>query len=174
MTRLIRWLACGTLALLVAMGSDTVASKTIPEGSWAVMAYGGVYSPGPGGVDDEATFGVRAGYALSNQLIVSGSLGRVSFDQVDADITLLDVNVGYAFRPDKRLSLVVTGGIGSAFISNGGFDDSFTLNVGFGPAIGITDRLFVRLLNRFRWYENRTDDEIDREITLGIAYRLGQ
>ncbi len=138
------------------------------------MAYGGVYSPDPGGIDDVATFGLRAGYALSKQVLVSGSLGRVDFDKVDADVTLLDVNVGYAFRPDKRFSFVVTGGIGSAFISDGPFDDSFTLNVGFGPAIGITDRLFVRLLNRFRWYENRVDNETDREITLGIAYRLGQ
>jgi hypothetical protein len=48
------------------------------------------------------------------------------------------------------------------------------MNVGMGPAIQLNDRLALRILNRFRWYEDRSRDEVDQEITIGLLVKLGQ
>ncbi len=48
------------------------------------------------------------------------------------------------------------------------------MNIAIGPAIGINDRLMIRILNRYRWHEDRNDDNIDQEITLGLVVKLGQ
>jgi hypothetical protein len=182
-----------TLVLLVA-GPAADASD---EGKWFGGVYGGNYSPGPDDVDDEGTFGIRVGFVLTPHVSISGSLGVVEaesdFNQtlftgnVDGDFTFLDFNAFYIFRPESRFHFTVGGGLGGAFASFDGrvtgpgatliFDDytdeSFTLNAGIGPVFRINDRWFLRLLNRYRWFEKREDDEVDQEITLGVGYVFG-
>ena len=70
--------------------------------------------------------------------------------------------------------MIVTGGMGHAFVHGIGEGDSFIMNVGMGPAIRLNDRLIIRILNRFRYFENRDDDNVDQEITVGLVVKLGQ
>lgn len=163
------------LATFAAMTGPMLAvAENLEEGRWAVMAFGGLYKPNPGGLDNEGIYGIRGGYGITDRVYASTSLGHS--DIGPGDQTLLDVNGGYVFRPGKRLSMALTGGVGYAFYNDLGssVDDSFTMNVGFGPAIGLNDRLVLRILNRFRWFEDRSDDEVDQEITIGLLVKLGQ
>ncbi len=160
------------VAVCAVSGPTLAIADAREEDRWAVMLFGGVYKFNPGGIDNETIFGIRGGYALTDRVVVSASVGRS--DVGPGEQTLFDGNIGYAFRPDKRLSLVLTAGVGYAFYSDIGEDGSFSMNVGFGPAIGLNDRLTIRVLNRFRWFENRSDDNIDQEITLGLVVKLGQ
>lgn len=147
------------------------SAEMLEQGRWAVMAFGGIYKPKPHGVDNGGVFGIRGGHALTDRVAVSGSLTHS--DLGHGDQTMVDANGAYGFRPGKRFSFVVTGGIGVAFIDNAGENDTFTMNVGFGPAIGLNERLAIRLLNRFRWFQNRNSDQVDQEITLGLVVKLG-
>ena len=163
------------LTVLVSLGAISgpplAGAAGLEEGRWAVMVFGGLYMPSPGGIDDEGIYGIRGGRALTNNVVLSGSLGRS--DIGPGYQTLLDGNLSYVFRPQRILSLVFTAGVGYAAYSDLALDDSYTMNAGFGPAIGITDRVTARALTRFRWFENRNDDYIDTEITLGVVFKLG-
>ena len=172
MTRTTSQILTALAAVCVIFGPTLAFADKLEKGQWAVMMFGGVHQFNPSGIDNETIYGIRAGRALTNRWLVTGSLGRS--DVGPGEQTLLDANIGYTFRPDKRLSLVVTGGVGYAFYSDIGEDGSFSMNVGFGPAITINDRLIIRVLNRFRWLENRNNDNVDQEITLGLVVKLGQ
>ncbi len=172
MRRMKRQILTAFVATCAISGASLAFADNLEEGRWAVMAFGGMYLPNPGGIDDEAIYGIRGGYALTDRWLISGSLGHS--DIGPGQQTQFDANVGYTFRPEKRLSLVVTGGMGAAFYKDLAVDDSFTMNIGIGPAIGINDRLMIRILNRYRWHEDRNDDNIDQEITLGLVVKLGQ
>jgi hypothetical protein len=180
--------------LLLAVGP---AAGAADQGKWFVGVYGGDYDPGPSVVDDEATFGARFGYLLTPRVAISASVGvadaESKFDQstftgnVKGDFTFLDFNAFYMFRPEKRFRFTAGGGLGGAFASFDGqvtgpgatvvfsdfTDESLTLNAGFGPVFRINDQWILRLLNRYRWFENREDDEVDQETTLGVGYTFG-
>ncbi len=78
---------------------------------------------------------------------------------IDADITLVDVSVGYRFRADKkRFRPVVFGGIGGAFASIDATvttpslivivddleEDSITAHVGVSPIIHVNRKFYIR------------------------------
>jgi OOP family OmpA-OmpF porin len=42
-----------------------------------------------------------------------------------------------------------------------------------GPIIKLGERANLRLLTRLRWFDERKDDEMDREITLGLMFPIG-
>ncbi|MBP7148988.1 MAG: outer membrane beta-barrel protein [Acidobacteria bacterium] len=118
--------------------------------------------------------------------------------EIDGDFTFVDVDALYAIGgPDRRLHLVVGAGVGWAFASvdgtvrtrlpalrdvkerdaeftfRGADADSFTANVVLGPAYSFSDKFSIRLQNRWRWFEQRDDDEIDRELTLAAIFAFG-
>ena len=51
-------------------------------------------------------------------------------------------------------------------------DDSFTMNVGIGPVFK-AGKVNIRVMNRWRYFEDRDDDEIDSELTIAILFPLG-
>ena len=51
-------------------------------------------------------------------------------------------------------------------------DDSFTLNAGIGPVFKV-GKVNIRILNRWRYFDERDDDEIDSELTIGVLVPLG-
>jgi hypothetical protein len=133
-------------------------------------------------------------------VFVAGSLGAISTEtddlpsgidgEIETDIILLDLSGGYVFgKPDRVFRFSVLGGIGGAWLSSDGEltdtatmttiefedieEDSFTAHAGIGPIIRLHKKVFLRLLSRFRWFEAREEDEVDREITLGIGFPLG-
>ncbi|MEE9255315.1 MAG: hypothetical protein V3U43_10290 [Pseudomonadales bacterium] len=160
------------VALGVLSGPMLALCDNLEEGSWAVMVFGGLHKPKPGGIDNEGVFGIRGARALTDRWVAVGSLGHSDIGR--GQQTLLDANMSYVFRPDKRLSMVLTGGIGHAFVNDIAERDSFTMNVGFGPMIGLNSRLMIRVLNRFRWFESRDDDNVDQEITIALVIKLRQ
>lgn len=172
MSRLTRQILATFVAIGAISGPTLSFADNLDKGTWAVLVFGGVYKAKPHGIHNENVFGIRGGYAVTDRWVVMGSLGHADFGR--GEHTLLDANFGYFFRPGKRLSLALTGGVGHAFVSDLGRGDSFTMNVGFGPAIGLNDRLMIRVLNRFRWFENRDDDNVDQEITIGLLVKLRQ
>lgn len=165
------------LPILVALGAMcaptlAAAAVTVEEGSSAVSVFGGWYRPKSNGINNDSVVGIRGARGLSENVITSGSLGYLDYGP--GRQTLLDVNVAYGFQPFKRLTYLVTGGLGYAFIDNIGKRDSFTMNVGVGPAVAINHRVSIRLVNRFRWFHNRDNDNVDQEITIALVAKLGQ
>ena len=51
--------------------------------------------------------------------------------------------------------------------------DTFTVHAGGGVKIDISDLVYIRPGARFRWFEEREDDEIDQEITLAVGFQWG-
>lgn len=159
------------------------AEGAFDKGRWAVMVFGGINKAKPHGVHNEVVYGIRAGYALTERFLVGGSLGHSDFGF--GEQTTIDGNVGYHFPlskklyflgPDfimERISMAFVGGAGYAAFKNLGSSGSFTMNVGLGPAFVINDRLVLRILNRYRWFEDRNRDEVDQEFTMGLVVKLG-
>jgi opacity protein-like surface antigen len=174
----------------------TAASGAVAEERMALLIAGGAYDPGPDVIDDSEIFDLRFNYSLSQKLRVGVSVGFTKFESdalpagltgsFDGEVVFIDLGAGYVFRPQKRFSFAVGGGIGGAFTSIDGaiqgvggsllFEDvtgdSLTLTAGFGMRIGLTKRIGLRLLKRYRWFEAREDDEIDSDLTLGLGFRF--
>ena len=177
------------------------SSGSAEEGTWSIGFYGGTYAPGPDELDDQTTYGIRVGYGITPHWFVSGSLGRVSTEseelpaglsgEVETDFTLLDFSGGYVFfKPERIFRLSLLAGIGGAWASADGeltdtasgatvvFEDleadGFTVHAGIGPIIRLHKKVYLRVLTRFRYFDDREEDNVDREITLGIGFPLGK
>src|SRR5262245_50067616 len=188
-------------ALLAATGSAVLAqggSAPTPaaDGS-AISFYGGQYLPGPGALDDKATYGLRFTFKLSPNTALEFGLGTAAFEgeeqdagttlEVDGDVYLFDVAWEYAWRVDKSFSPLIGGGLGFAFTSvdtevsgpigsleiEGLADDSFTINAGLGARIMLGKTVFLMPAAKWRWFEQREDEPIDSELTLGVGFILG-
>lgn len=190
-------LAVALAVVLSATGTQTQAA----EGDWGIGVYGGLYKPGPDLFDDSGIFGVRVGYMLTEHWALSGSVGFTSLEadedeledlgvsgDLEADLTLVDVNVFWLFRPENWFTFTAGGGIGGSFSSSdadlrlpGGRrvefedleEDSFTANVGIGPIFRFGEGFTIRLMPRLRYFENREDDETDFESTLLFGWVIG-
>ena len=66
----------------------------------------------------------------------------------------------------------LSGPIGSLEIE-GLDDDSFTLNAGLGARIMLGKTFFLMPAAKCRWFEQREDEPIDTEVTLGFGFVLG-
>lgn len=186
MTRLAKQIL-PTLVAVCALCGATVAfaaEGVFQRGTWAVVAFGGIDKPKPHGVHNEVIYGIRAGKALTERAMAGVSLGHSNYGS--GEQTALDADFGYHFPLSKRMyflgpdaimdriSIAFVGGFGYAALKDVGSDGSFTLNVGLGPAFVINDRLMLRILNRFRWFQDRNRDNVDQEVTMGLVVKLGQ
>jgi outer membrane protein OmpA-like peptidoglycan-associated protein len=185
-------------AALLSVGAGFASADDERAGEWSWGLYGGAYIPDSDLLDTGPTGGIRFGYRVDDHVALSTSLGYASVEgddgsgvdeiKVDIDAILLDLNAWYIFRPQSRLSFMIGAGPGWAWVdgsatNNAGnnldsghaTDDSLTANIAFGPMIKIGDSLNLRLMTRFRYFDQRTgnEDGIDREITLGIVFPLG-
>jgi opacity protein-like surface antigen len=191
--------ACRSITLLAALAlAGTVSADGVEPGQWSLGVYGGWYQPEPSLVDDDFTYGLRLGYMIDEHWAVSGSLGfmNLSGDELeiderldaDIDLTFLDFDVFYAFNPQSRFVFTVGGGFGWSFVdgdikayddegvflgSASAQDDGLTFNLALGPVIKLTDNMVLRLMTRFRYFDERDDDEIDREFTAALVWGLG-
>jgi hypothetical protein len=186
--------ACVGSALLM-LSAGFAHAIDLEPGSWAYGFYAGAYLPDPSELDSGATGGARIGYLASDHVALSASAGYTDLDgSVGSGASkikgtwkayLLDLNVWYILFPEKRFSFTIGAGPGYAWndlslnnnasnnVSTGHQgDDSLTFNVALGPVIKINDRINLRLMTRFRYFDERDNDETDREITLGIAFPL--
>jgi opacity protein-like surface antigen len=188
------------VAILMAALAASPAQAVITAETIEFEAYLGAYLPGPDDVlDTAATFGVRVGYNITQRFNVTGELGFVSTDgdksrrgrtaDVDVDWVVSDFSFVWNIRPNKKFVTTLYAGPGYAFASadidtpsgsGNRFDklqdlddDSFTFHFGFGFKWDMTDNFYLRLASRFRWFENRDEDEIDQEITFGVGWKFG-
>jgi len=185
----------GAAFLTLCAGAATADDQ--PVGSWAWGIYGGAYIPEPNQLDTGATGGFRIGYRAAEHAALSGSLGYTKLQgstgsgaakiKGDLQAILLDFDAWYIFRPDSRFSFTVGAGPGyvwddGSMENNAGnnlkaghvTDDSITANVAFGPIIKLGKSANLRLLTRFRYIDQRDNNDVDREITLGLMFPLGE
>ena len=188
--RILNGMCVGVILSLLA---GTAFAQVSPgAGTWMIGGYAGLYQPEPGILDDSGTGGVRLGRLMTDRLALVGSLGVTKPDvddnifDGDLDVTLLDFNANYLFGGSGWFGFALTGGIGYAWVdanvnidpdfgvcdSDCDPDDSFTVNVGIGPVFKV-GKVNIRVMNRWRYFEERDDDEIDSELTIAILFPLG-
>jgi len=194
----VRSSACALAALAFVVAADAQAANAPPlePGPWSASIYGGIYLPDWEAVDNAATYGIRIARPFADHFVASGAVSTVSLDghserngivkDANFDLTLADAEIGYVVDPSSTVSLTTAIGIGWAFTDgalkvsdgDGGFrhssgDDSFTASISVGPIVRITDRIALRIVSRWRWFEARKDDEIDQEVLAGLVFGLG-
>jgi Outer membrane protein beta-barrel domain len=183
----------GTVLLMLSAGYAYAIDQK--PGDWEYGFYAGWYMPDPNALDSAATGGVRMGYRATENIALTGSLGYTSLEgdkgagastaKFKVDFTVFDFDVWYIFWPDRRLSLMLGAGPGWAYAdgsatNNAGnaiddghvTDNTLTGNVAFGPLFRLNDRVDLRLMTRLRYYDHRSNDDLDKEITLGIVFPL--
>ena len=179
------------MAVLVT-GFGSVTEASVEEDTWSFSIYAGNYDPGPDVIDDDVSFGVRLGKVLSPHFGWEGEIGYFNVEEdfttpvpgsIDSDIIFFDFSLIRYLRVDSRVTPTLFGGAGfssaSSDVSVGGitFNDldseSFTLHGGFGAIIDLGEKYYIRPSTRFRWFENRDDDEIDTEFTVAFGWKFG-
>jgi OOP family OmpA-OmpF porin len=189
--RMASWLG----AAVFATAGASASAAEIEAGQWAWGPYAGYYMPDSDVIDAGPTGGLRLGYMMSDHWAVTSSFGYVALEgeegsgedeiEADLDVGVVDLNLMYVFRPEAKWSFTAGAGVGWAFvdgeiedfegnkITDSLSDDSFTYNVALGPIVKLGERANLRLLTRLRWFDEREDDEMDREITLGLMFPIG-
>ena len=148
-------------------------------------------------LDDELTYGLRYAYSFTDRWAMELSLGQtptavtnLPTQDIDLDLTTLDVNAVYHFDLGSRWVPYVTAGAGYAMADldkpivgtiNGtpvSIDDTdgFTVNAGAGVKFYATDRFSVRAEARYRYVDEVLKDYGDSlstvETTLGVAWKF--
>ena len=200
-----------TLAGVAALG--VLALQVLPAaaqeaGTQEVHAYGGVLfgddvtdraiSGQTPELDDEATFGVRYAYNLTDALGLELSVGHspnavtglTGGRDIDLNLTTIDADAVWNFSTGSRFVPYVLAGVGYAVadldspiqgvVNNQtvsiGDDEGFTANAGVGLKYYATDHLIVRAEGRYRYLDkvlNRFDDSSNTvEATLGIGWQF--
>lgn len=118
---------------------------------------------------------------------------------ISPSIVPLDISLMGYINPDSRAVFTAYGGIGYAFqdadvdvncnvlpdpvddlcradkgARESHTDDSFTLHAGVGAKIDVTESFYLRPDARVRWFEDREDNEMDWEVSLGFGWWLGR
>lgn len=148
-------------------------------------------------LDDDVTYGVRAGYNFNQTWGIETSLGfnsnsvmGLAGNDADIDLSTIDVNAVWNFRPSSRLVPYLTAGAGYASADLDApiqgtvsgqpvsidDDSGFTLNAGFGAKYFVNDRFMIRFDARYRYLDAVLDKFADSpntiEATLGLGWRF--
>ena len=169
---------------LLAVALALPASAAVEEGTNDFEIFAGVnFTDTP--LDEAATFGISFGRVFTPH--VGGEIALTYWEDdsstllVDADDIHLDLSVIYYANPDSRGVFKVYGGIGwtneNLDVKGGGsFDeDSFTAHAGIGGrfTVGESEKFFLSVDGKARWYENTSDDRIDFEALFGFGWVWG-
>jgi len=148
-------------------------------------------------LDDDLTYGFRYAYNLTPHLALEAAVGetpssatRLAGEDIDLDLTTLDVDAVWHFNPGARVVAYAIGGVGYARANldepitglvagqpvSIDDDEGFTLNAGAGAKFYVNDRVLVRLEARYRYLDGVLDsheDSLDTvETTLGVAWQF--
>lgn len=192
-----RTLLAGCLALAaVAAGSSPVAAAQRP-GTWEKELYFGTYDPNPELFDPVGTVGMRVHYVATSQFSVSGELGFINRTDIEFEIAgpettgvleydalFVDASLRWSPLRGERWALSAFAGPGWSFVSgrvgasNGGRpevvisgleDDSFNAFGGASVKWYFGQGFYLRLAGRYRWFEAREGEDLDRELTLALG-----
>lgn len=187
------------ILLLSLPGAGLGQAQHSPFG-WYVDAGAGTWSAGPDVVDADSSFVLRLGwkspetrwgmdfqFGIDDGTISGLELGGLPLE-VDLELEPLDLSLAYFPIMNRRFQLMVLFGPGWSWVSAKAKipvddennisiierfgDDSFTVNLGLAARIYFTDKVYLRLDGRGRWYENRDGDEIDNQVTAAIGINL--
>lgn len=148
-------------------------------------------------LDDDATFGARYGYNVTDNfgIELSGgfspnSVTKLAGRDVDLDLYTADLDAVWNFTTGSALTPYVLAGVGYAWanldqplagVANGqavaiGDDDGVTLNAGAGLKYALTDHVLLRAEVRYRYLDkvvDRLDDPLNTfETTVGLGWRF--
>jgi outer membrane beta-barrel protein len=167
-----------------------VKEAQIDAENFEVGVYAGLISLEDFGVD--TLTGVHAAYHISEDIFFEGAIavakgGETNFERLNSGVQLLSdedrefrtwhFDVGYQLLPGESFlgasrafntGLYLIGGAGSTTF---GGDDHFTINVGTGYRVLLTDWLSMRLEMRDYIYEIDTFGE--DQVTQNLAWTLG-
>lgn len=198
------------IASAVAIG--VLSAQAIPSfaqeaGSQEVHVYGGALfgdkitdvaiSGQRPELDDNATFGLRYGYNVTNNFGIElsggyspGKVINTVGSDVDLDLYTLDLDAVWNFDNGSGLTPYVLAGVGYATADLDrplagvagaqsvtlNDDNGFTLNAGAGLKVALTEHVVLRGEVRYRYLDkvvDRLDNQLNTfETTLGVGYRF--
>jgi outer membrane beta-barrel protein len=203
----IEWKLAGLSAIAALAIQAAPASAQVQERTQEVDVYGGELfgdkltdreiSGTTPELDDDVTYGLRYGYNFTNSLGIEVSLGntassatKLAGQDIDLDLTTLDVDAVWNFDTSSKLVPYVLAGAGYAKANldrpitgtvNGqpvslDDDEGFTLNAGVGAKYFVTDNVLVRLEARYRYVDTALDNLDESlntvETTLGVGWQF--
>ena len=185
------------LAALACWAVATPATASMYPDTWEKELFFGVYEPDPKLFDPVGTVGMRVHYVATSQLSVGGELGfinrtKIEFDVADTDSTalleydavFLDASLRWSPVRVQRWVFSAFAGPGWSFVSarvrtsvgdrpgevvSGLESDSFNVIGGASVKWYFGQGFFVRLAGRYRWFEARDGEDLDRELTLALG-----
>jgi len=201
------WKLAGLSAIAALAIQAAPASAQVQEGTQEITLYGGELfgdkltdreiSGTTPELDDDITYGLRYGYNFTNSLGVEVSLGntassatKLAGQDIDLDLTTLDVDAVWNFDTSSKLVPYVLAGAGYAKANldrpitgtvNGqpvslDDDEGFTLNAGVGAKYFVADNVLLRLEARYRYVDTALDNLDESlntvETTLGVAWQF--
>jgi hypothetical protein len=182
-------------AAVMVMGIGIASAQNEPKEPMEVQGYFGSYGPGPDAFEDEVTWGGRFGWRLTEGFIIEAGLGSVSLDgefeegssriDFDGDLVFFEGGINWVWWPHRVLSPEVFGGMGWVVANVDSHsegprvdvdvedltDDSYTLNAGVGLRVNFGESpFFLDGRWKYRWFENRSSDTADRELTVAFGW----
>jgi outer membrane beta-barrel protein len=192
----------GAASLITAPAFAQVEARSQEVSAYAGQLFGDKLTDTPVSgqvpeLDDDFTYGFRYAYNLTPHLALEAAVGetpssatRLAGEDIDLDLTTLDVDALWHFNPGGRVVAYAIGGVGYARanldepitglvagqpVSIDG-DEGFTLNAGAGAKFYVNDRVLVRLEARYRYLDGVLDNHEDSldtvETTLGVAWQF--
>jgi hypothetical protein len=191
------WALASATVLALTLGAAP-ASADVDGGTGDFEVYAGWLWPDePSGVDlDDATYGIRLGYNVTEHFGILGSLGywdasdAVTGGIVNENAWFFDVSFEWIVNPDSNTVFVLYGGPGLVSY-DASFDtktvglsdwawnsDDLTFHAGVTGRLGNGGRWYVRPDLRVRWIDNDNplrsgSAQYDYEATVALGWYLG-
>ena len=155
----------------------------------------GDYVPGPANIDSAVSFGARTLMSTSKRSAFGVEVAYVDTSgearsggttgHLDWSSLFVDLIGDISLSSGKKIVPVFSFGAGVAFEKSNtnvsgtlvgvSIDDldraSFTLQAGLGVKITLGKSMFLRPAARVRWFETRSQDDIDAEYLVGLGWR---
>ncbi len=155
------------------------AAAHAQDNRW-IEAYGGTYHPQL--LDNQFTYGVRAGVKTSDHFGLEGSVGKLSTSfqfgpvKIKDDTTLVDLSLKAYLNPDGKARFFLFGGPGWAFSNVNALgtslarSDSFSAHIGAGLDVKLTDHFYIRPDVRGRWFQKSDTNGLDVQATIALGF----
>ncbi len=184
------------LAVLACLAAAAPSSAMQP-GAWEKELFFGTYEADPKLLDPVGVVGMRVFYIATNQFSVGSEIGfinktNIEFDiappettgELEYDALFLDATLRWSPLRLDRWALSAFAGPGWSFVSarvrtsvgdrpddviQGLENDSFNVFGGASLKWYFGQGFYLRLAGRYRWFEARDGEDIDRELTLALG-----
>jgi hypothetical protein len=195
MTRM-RWLRMLGFVVLVAIATGSPALAAIQPQGKVFEVWFEDYSSGASELDSDLAYGIRFAFNKNERITYAGEAGYVALSGEFSDSTttteadysswFADFIVDINFASKSKIVPVIFFGLGFSGESldakssgtvlvvtiEDAFDAGFTLQGGGALKIDLGKKLTLRPGVRWRWFESRSQDDIDTELLLGFGYRF--